>query len=195
MPTTPPHALGEGASPASDAGPSRVWDELLSRFAAGDAEALGQLFELLFDDLVEQIRRDTRRDEHFAADAVQDAFVKAIRGIPIMQHETQVRAWFRRVALRSAIDRIRAENRRDRRERATASEAPSSTVACAGEELDALYARLQALDQDAAKLVDARIRFGWTLDRIGRSLGLRPGAVDGRLRRIFTQLREAEDQS
>jgi RNA polymerase sigma-70 factor (ECF subfamily) len=181
--------------PAPDAGLSCVWENLLTRFAAGDGDALGELFELLFDDLVEQVQRDTKRDEAFAADAVQDAFVKAIRGIPIMQHETEVRAWFRRVALRSAIDRIRAEKRRDRRERASATEAPSSTVARTGEELDGLYARLQALDQDAAKLVDARIRFGWTLDRIGRSLGLRPGAVDGRLRRIFTQLRDAEDQS
>lgn len=182
------------ARPATDAGPSRVWEGLLTRFAAGDGAALGEIFELLFDDLVEQIRRDTRRDEHFAADAVQDAFVKAIRGIPIMQHETEVRAWFRRVALRSAIDRVRAEKRRGRRERTAANSSLSKPTPAGAEELDVLQARLRLLDQDSAYLVDARVRFGWTLERIGRSFGLRPGAVDGRLRRVFTQLREAEDQ-
>lgn len=191
----PPVRLPETpVRPATDAGPSCVWESLLSRFVAGDGAALGEIFELLFDDLVEQIRRDTRRDEHFAADAVQDAFVKAIRGIPIMQHETEVRAWFRRVALRSAIDRVRAEKRRSRRERAAANDARTDPDPARADELDALHARLRTLDQSAAALVDARVRFGWTLERIGRSLGLRPGAVDGRLRRVFTQLREAEDQ-
>lgn len=180
--------------PASDAGHSLVWEELLSRFAAGDSAALGKLFELLFDELVEQIKRDTKRDEHFAADAAQEAFVKAIRGIPIMQHEAEIRAWFRRVALRSAIDRVRAERRRSRRERSVASDPHTAACNPRDDELDALYDRLRALDQDAASIIDARIRFGWTLERIGRSLGLRPGAVDGRLRRIFTQLRDAEDQ-
>lgn len=150
---------------------------------------------MLFDDLVEQIRRDTRRDEHFAADAVQDAFVKAIRGIPIMQHESEVRAWFHRVALRSAIDRVRAERRRIRRERNVSTEVRADETGSREEELAVLQDRLRALDHDAAYLVDARIRFGWTLERIGRSLGLRPGAVDGRLRRVLTQLRDAEEQS
>lgn len=180
--------------PASDAGPSCVWNELVTTFAAGDGEALGELFELLYDDLVEQIRADTRRDESFAADAVQDAFVKAIRGIPIMQHETEVRAWFRRVALRAAIDRVRSERRRDRRERGVASGISAPAGEPVSGELDGLYARLRELDHDSAYLVDTRIRFGWTLERIGRSLGLRPGAVDGRLRRVLTQLRASEDQ-
>ncbi len=187
QPSTPPR-------PVREAGRSLVWESLLTRFASGDTEALGEVFEVLFDELVEQIQRDTGRDESFAADAVQEAFVKAIRGIPIMQQEHEVWAWFRRVALRSAIDRIRSEKRQSRRERAAVKEMATSEVDVAAEQLDALYVRLRAIDQDAAQLVDARIRFGWTLDRIGRSLGLRPGAVDGRLRRIFSQLRDAEDQ-
>ncbi len=179
--------------PAPDAGLSCVWENLLTRFAAGDGEALGELFELLFDDLVEQVQRDTKRDEAFAADAVQDTFVKAIRGIPIMQHETEARAWFRRVALRSAIDRVRAERRRGRRERDVATDLRADETGSREEELAVLQDRLRALDHDAAYLVDARIRFGWTLERIGRSLGLRPGAVDGRLRRVLTQLRDPEE--
>lgn len=191
---TPARQTALPVRPANDAGRTFVWEHLLTRFAAGDNEALGEVFKLLFDDIVEQIQRDTKRDESFAADAVQDAFVKAIRGIPIMQHEHEVRAWFRRVALRSAIDLIRTERRQNRRERASAIESSSHEVNGAAEQLDALFARLSTLDQDAAQLIDARIRFGWTLDRIGRSLGLRPGAVDGRLRRIFVQLRDPEDQ-
>ncbi len=195
MPTPSPHERSEGASPAPDAGRSRVWIDLLTRLAGGDGEALGEVFEMLFDDLVQQIRKDTRGDESFSADAVQDAFVKAIRGIPIMEHESEVRAWFRRVALRCAIDRVRVEKRRGRRERTAASESQTAEPGPAAEELDALYERLASLDRDEAYLVDARLRFGWTLERIGRSLGLRPGAVDGRYRRVLSQLREMEDRS
>jgi RNA polymerase sigma factor (sigma-70 family) len=168
---------------------------MLRRFAAGDGEALGDIFELLFDSLVKDLMHSTSRDEAFAADAVQDAFVKAIRGIPIMETEAEVRAWFQRVALRSAIDRVRPENRRNRRERAATNQSPHDPDTVCPEELNGLYDRLRTLDQNAAHLIDTRIRFGWTLERIGRSLGLRPGAVDGRLRRVLTQLREAEDRS
>lgn len=182
------------ARPAPDAGPSCVWEDMLRRFAAGDGEALGDIFELLFDSLVKDLMHSTSRDEAFAADAVQDAFVKAIRGIPIMETEAEVRAWFRRVALRSAIDRIRAENRRNQRERVATNHGHPHPDHGSPEELNLMQDRLRMLDEDAAYLVDTRLRFGWTLERIGRSLGLRPGAVDGRLQRVFTKLREAEDQ-
>jgi hypothetical protein len=36
-----------------------------------------------------------------------------------------------------------------------------------------------------------RHRLGWTLERIGAVVGLAPGAVDGRLRRIIGRLRAA----
>ncbi len=39
-----------------------------------------------------------------------------------------------------------------------------------------------------------RHRFGWTLQDIGRALGLSPGAVDGRLRRLVRTLRKRKDK-
>ncbi|MCH8316763.1 MAG: sigma-70 family RNA polymerase sigma factor [Planctomycetes bacterium] len=50
-------------------------------------------------------------------------------------------------------------------------------------------------DRDVQLLL-MRHRFGWTLKRIGDALGLKPGAVDGRIRRVLTKLRRrAKEQS
>jgi len=41
-----------------------------------------------------------------------------------------------------------------------------------------------------------RHRFGWTLQQIGAALGIKPGAVDGRLRRLVGGLRRrAQEES
>lgn len=197
MPATQSQPLIPAASPATGAWPPPVWGELTQRFADGDGEALGAIFEILFDELVLDLRRTTGRDDAFAADAVQDAFTKAIRGLPVMETRGQVKAWFERTATNAAIDRIRAENRRRARERRSA---PSERQhrdehAEINESLEALQRRLAEIDEHSRFLIDARIRFGWTLERIGRAIGLRAGAVDGRLRRVMNGLGSSESNT
>ncbi len=52
-----------------------------------------------------------------------------------------------------------------------------------------LEERLAEIDGSSRALLMMRYRFGWTLARIGRELGLTPGAVDGRLARLLARLR------
>ena len=50
--------------------------------------------------------------------------------------------------------------------------------------------QLNQLDDKDVRLLIMRHRFGWTLDQIGKSLGIKHGAVDRRLRRIIGRLRK-----
>jgi len=51
------------------------------------------------------------------------------------------------------------------------------------------------MDTPETRLLVMRYRLGWTLERIGRAVGLRPGAVDSRLRRATNELREKARES
>jgi DNA-directed RNA polymerase specialized sigma24 family protein len=45
------------------------------------------------------------------------------------------------------------------------------------------------------QLIHWRYRLGWTLQRIAETVGLKPGAIDGRLRRALERLRlRAEEE-
>lgn len=162
--------------------------------ASGDPEAFSRFYEAYFDDLYRMARRATKRDEAFCLDVVQDAMMKVIRSIPVLDTEQTLCTWLRRTVYSCAIDRLRIEARQARVDRnATAADD------CAdGGENDAdvrdrlrwLEAQIAELDASSRTMLIMRHRFGWTLARIGRELGLSPGAVDGRLSRLIERLRQ-----
>lgn len=164
----------------------------------GDTEALARLYREWFDPMYRAARRMTGRDEAFCLDVVQDSMLRVIRSIRPMRTRKDLWCWLRAVVLSCAYDRLRAEARRRRRERVAAEAAMSLTREARGaaeataaleEQLSRLHRRIAALDDRHAQILVMRHRFGWTLSRIGRHLGLEPGAVDGRLRRIAERLR------
>ena len=61
------------------------------------------------------------------------------------------------------------------------------------EELHDLEKRLHRLETGAADLLRRRFVLGWTLERIGRELGIGAGAVDGRIRRALSTLKGVGD--
>lgn len=68
---------------------------------------------------------------------------------------------------------------------------PSPSGAMSDDErLEWLRHELAQMDESALFLLEARHRFGWTLERIGRALGMKPGAVDGRLGRVTAALEQ-----
>ncbi len=162
--------------------------------AAGDRDALASMYREWFDAMYRAARRVSGRDEAFCLDVVQDAMLRVIRGLPTLETRRDLWCWLRTVVRCCACDRLRAEARRRRRELAVAPgrrEAPVGPEALPALEERAarLRARLERLDDRNAQLLVMRYRFGWTLERIGESLGLGPGAVDGRLRRAAARLR------
>jgi RNA polymerase sigma-70 factor (ECF subfamily) len=173
--------------------------ELTRAVAGGDAAALTRLYEDWFGRMHAEARRTTGRGEDFCLDVVQDAMLRVIRRLPPLDSEARLGAWLRRTVRSCAYDRLRREARRRRREEARpAPEAGAATsaeqAAELAERLEWLRARLAETDGGALDLITMRHRFGWSLARIGAALGLKTGAVDGRVSRALRALRAgAED--
>ena len=167
----------------------RSVNELTAAIASGDPDAFAALFRDHFDPMYRDAKRMTGRDESFCMDVVQDAMVRVVRSMRPMSTEEHLRRWLRAVVGACAFDRLRAESRRMRRERAsTASESRDMDVV--SERLDWLRGELARMDAPLAGLFTLRFRLGWTLHRIGTALGLSAGAVDGRISRALSDLRK-----
>src|SRR5262245_35078087 len=118
--------------------------------------------------------------------------MRVIRSLKPVSAEMELRAWLS-VAVRSCCyDRFRRETRRRRRELARSNQAAASGAGSHDDLVERtkwLHEQLMTLHPQQARLLTMRFRLGWTLQRIGEVLGLKPGAVDGRISRVLTHLR------
>ena len=167
---------------------------LTSAIASGDTEAFARFYRAWFDSMYAEARRATGRDEAFCLDVVQDAMLRVTRSLKPMNTAGDLRRWLRVVVASCAYDRLRQEARRRARERRAAAgrSNPGPQAHCTddlGRRLRWLHQQLESLDDRSVQLLLMRHRFGWTLQQIGNVLGLKPGAVDGRLRRLQRTLR------
>jgi len=94
------------------------------------------------------------RHREDAEDVAQDAFLRAHRGIASLRDRDRFRAWLVRTAFRLALDRLRGEKRRARREDASAIEAPAQTESV----------------EDAAARAELRARVGEAVDALPEKL-------------------------
>lgn len=85
--------------------------ELLERVRAGDAAARDALVREHLDDVYRAALR-VLGDPELAADAAQDAFVNAMRGLDRFRGESSLRTWLLRIAVNSARSIGRRRTRR-----------------------------------------------------------------------------------
>src|SRR5579871_700833 len=169
--------------------------ELTAGMAAGDSRAVETFYRRYFDSMHAFAKRVMRRDEAGCMDVVQDAVLRVVRTVRTVDSDVQFRAWLRLVTQTTALDCLKAESRRKRRETAVVAGAaggtdlsdPDSEVA---DQIAWLSEQVSKLDAGMVELIDMRFQKGWTLARIAQSLGLSVGTVDGRLRRALGRLRE-----
>ncbi|MGI9013084.1 MAG: RNA polymerase sigma factor [Phycisphaerales bacterium] len=167
---------------------------------AGDRAAFASFYRERFDWMFLVAQQCTRRDESFCLDVVHDAMMRIIERMAVCDSEVQLSCWLRAVIISCALDRLRSEQRRRRREHGHASlrndaVSPTREDDCQHQQQIAwLQSELVKMDREALHLLDLRMRLGWTLGRIGRLLGISPGAVDGRVNRAVAQLRERSDK-
>jgi RNA polymerase sigma factor (sigma-70 family) len=169
--------------------------ELSRRIASGDPEAFAVFYRAWFDRSAGLVRRATGLDHAACLDVVQTVMIRLAVSMPTFPSDADGERWLRRVLVNAARDRLREEVRRRAREQKAMrldrrSNAPQDGER--SEELAMLARQLARLEWDAADLLRRRFSLGWTLERIARELGLKPGAVDGRLRRLFERLRREE---
>ncbi|HVU71465.1 MAG TPA: RNA polymerase sigma factor SigM [Mycobacteriales bacterium] len=88
-------------------GTSRASDiDLLRRHVAGDSDAFGELVAR-HRDRVWAVAMRVLGDRQEAEDAVQDAFLSALRGAASFRGEAAVTTWLHRITLNACLDRVR----------------------------------------------------------------------------------------
>jgi RNA polymerase sigma factor (sigma-70 family) len=186
------------AHPLTDAALSPGGSVLgLARSAArGDEFAIGTLYELRFDHVYAAAQRATGRDEHFCLDVVQETFLRVLRAgasLGRLNNDAHVDRWLARVTQSAALDMLRAEYRRVRRERARSPRDEESP------DPSALSMQIAALQRELESLPDAdrdllRLRAsGMTLAGIAEHVGSTIGSINGRLRRVTGSLSVTEE--
>ncbi len=165
---------------------------LTAAIASGDTEAFARFFNEWFEWMGRESARLSGRDDAFCADVVQDSMMRVIRSLKPMDAEDGLRRWLRVVVRSCVYDRLRQESRRHARDRAASRPASRHPDPDLQGRIRWLEKELQSVGDANADLLLMRYRFGWTLQQIGATLGLKPGAVDGRLRRLLSTLRRRQ---
>jgi RNA polymerase sigma-70 factor (ECF subfamily) len=87
-------------------------EQLLSRLAGGDREALDELFQR-YRLVAYRVAHRFLGHEADALDAVQDGFVKALTHLPSFQGRSSFKTWLLRVISNAALDLGRQRGRRE----------------------------------------------------------------------------------
>lgn len=170
---------------------------LAERIRAGDAEALGELYDRYASvALGTALRVVGGRDE--AEDVVHDAFVTVWRKIDRFDAERgALRAWLMTVVRNRAIDRVRARRTSvdidDADERSLLRTGPNPTWedalrrASAGE----LRTALAELPDEQRRAIELAYFEGYTYREVAELTGVAPGTANGRLRLALAKLRDS----
>lgn len=165
---------------------------LTGAVARGDRAALATFYELWFDRAYAMARSITRRDESFCLDVVQEAMLRVVRSIRAMDSQADLERWMLRVIHTAALDLLRRETRRKRRERSRGGleAAPdAASLAELAERTAWVRARLAELPGDDGALLRARVVDGRTLEGCGAAAGVSGDAAHGRVRRALRRLK------
>ena len=170
---------------------------LAERIRAGQAEALGELYDRHASTaLATALRVVGSREE--AEDVVHEAFVAVWRKIDRFDAERgALRAWLMTVVRNRAIDRVRARRPRvdldDADERSLLRTGPNPTweAALARASASDIQAALAALPDEQRRAVELAYFEGYTYREVADLTGVPPGTANGRLRLALAKLREA----
>lgn len=168
--------------------------ELISRARTGDVRA--------YEELVRRYQAVALRTAYLvapeadAADAVQDAFVKAYAALGRYREGAPVKPWLLRIVANEGRNRRRSAVRRaGLAERASNAEPRDAMVASpeaevlAAETRRTLLAALERLRDEDREVIGARFLLDLSEAETAETLGLRPGTVKSRTSRALGRLR------
>ncbi len=177
---------------ARDPEPAETTDSTRSlcvRVAAGDESAFGDFYEQWRPFVEGRLRKSVRTGE--IEDTLQEVFMRVITGLPKLETESAIGAWLATVSQRCAVDTLRRRQRFERSTREPRPQRTAATEASTSDDLTRAHTLLREAEGDLRSMIEARIRFGWTLDRIARAFGITPSAVDGRIGRQMNRFRKS----
>ncbi|MEA2156992.1 MAG: hypothetical protein QOE11_3132 [Solirubrobacteraceae bacterium] len=88
-------------------------DDLVARFRGGDDAAFGEIHRRYRRALIAFAGRMLRGSGHDAEDVVQDAFMRAYRGLRVTDRPMVLRPWLYMIVRNRALDDLRAPQRTD----------------------------------------------------------------------------------
>jgi RNA polymerase sigma factor (sigma-70 family) len=176
-------------------------DELLAlRCQLGEPEAFEELVARWHVPLWTYARRITGSDDA-AADAVQDAWLRALRGLPRLREPARIRAWLFAIARRVLMDRLRVQYAAPAVVDLDPAEIAGELETAAASEKEEQSAALQAA-LDRMPLIEREMLVLFylrelSLAEISSVLGIPEGTVKSRLFRSRKRLREtlSEEES
>jgi RNA polymerase sigma factor (sigma-70 family) len=86
-------------------------DELVARFRRGDEAPFDEMYRRYAGPLVAFVRRMLKNTGHDADDVVQDAFIRAYRGLRVTDRPMALRPWLYMIVRNRALDELRAPAR------------------------------------------------------------------------------------
>ncbi|MDA8070898.1 MAG: RNA polymerase sigma factor [Actinomycetota bacterium] len=179
--------------------------ELSRRARAGDHRALGPLVQATYDDAYGVALR-MLGDEHDAGDAVQEAYLRALRGIRRFRGEAAFTTWLHRITANCAADVLARRSRtahRDLDSLATDRDALAGMAladtcvahdpearTCQRADREELVVALGALPDGLRTVVVLRDVYDLSHEAIAAELGISVSAAKVRLHRGRRRLRE-----
>jgi len=162
-------------------------EELLRKLGKGDAQALGDFYDL-YAGLVNGLALRILRDGAEAEDVVQEVFVQVWRQAQRFDPARgTAEAWLCTIARTRALDRLR---RRTARREEPSDSTPGSTEVPRTEEAMAVRKALEGLTTDQRKALELAYYEGLTQTEIAARLGEPLGTVKTRIRTAMLRLRE-----
>ena len=168
----------------------------IRRAQRGDAEAYDALVRA-YETLAFRAAYLITREEHEAADAAQDAFVRAYRALNTFRLGEPFRPWLMRIVTNQALNRIQASKRRaNMNERyvlaETENRGPSDAQAHleTREQNEKLMRAVQRLKPEEQMLISLRYFLELPEAEVAQTLNIPQGTVKSRLHRTLAKLRE-----
>lgn len=155
--------------------------DLVVRAKEGDERALGEL-TARHHPVVYRVALGILGDADLAADATQDAFLKAFRGLARFRGQAAFRTWLLTIATNEARGAIRRRNGRrethlDDAPPLAASEPDPAHMAAQKDQVERVRALLDRLPEKQRLAVQLRVEEGLAFREVGRIIGSSEGAA------------------
>ncbi len=160
--------------------------EILARMRAGEAQALGDFYDL-YAGLANGLALRILRDRAEAEDVVQEVFVQIWRQVERFDAQRgSPQAWVCTIARSRALDRLR---RRSARREDSDENAPASAEAPRHAEAVAVRSALGELPHDQREALELAYYEGLSQSEIAARLGIPLGTIKTRIRSGMQRLR------
>jgi RNA polymerase sigma-70 factor (ECF subfamily) len=178
-------------------GTSASWEiaeAVIIAASRGDRAAFTAIVEH-YDDRLRTLAFNVLRSSDDLDDAMQDAYVKAYRGLSAFRGSSTLGAWLHRITYTTCLNILRSHARRPAQsdsvlsERAAVGADPAETVAGA-DAFERLLAAISPEQRAVVVLIDAQ---GHTYAEASEMLGLPAGTIASRLSSAHARLRSGLD--